>query len=133
MVVVEGSVAQKSEYRKFRIKAAKAGDDTGALREILSRRLGHDEWPLPRLIAVDGARAQINAAEAVLRQYGMGIPVVGVTKDEKHRPRAIVGLERFRGSAAVLKIDERDILLANAEAHRFAITYHRKRTRKSLF
>lgn len=125
MVVVENGEAQKAEYRKFRIKSAKPGDDPGSLREILSRRLGHDEWPMPRIIAVDGSVAQINAAEAVLREYSMAIPVVGVVKDEKHRPRAI------KGDRTLISGRERDILLANSEAHRFAIGYHRRdRSRK---
>lgn len=119
MVVVENGVAQKSEYRKFRLKNAKPGDDPGSLKEILSRRLGHDEWPMPRIIAVDGSTAQIHAAEQVLREYGIQIPVIGVVKDEKHRPREI------RGDRNLIKDRERDILLANSEAHRFAITYHR--------
>ena len=120
MVVVEAGAASKGQYRKFKIKSAKAGDDPGALKEVLSRRLGHDEWPLPRLIVVDGSTAQINAARNVLAEYGMAIPVVGVVKDEKHRPRNI------SGDRELIKNKERDILLANAEAHRFAIGYHRK-------
>jgi excinuclease ABC subunit C len=126
MTVVEGGVANKNEYRKFKIKTASPGDDVGALKEVLSRRLGHDEWPLPRVIVVDGSTAQINAAHKVLEEYGMQIPIVGVTKDEKHRPRAI------QGNRDIIKDRERDILLANAEAHRFAIGYHRKRSRKSF-
>ena len=126
MVVVEDGAAEKSQYRKFKIKTAKAGDDAGALREVLARRLGHDEWPLPRLIVVDGARAQINAAKRVLAEYSMSIPVVGVVKDEKHRPRNILG------DTVLIKGKERDILLANAEAHRFAIGYHRNKSRRNL-
>jgi excinuclease ABC subunit C len=126
MVVVEEGVANKSQYRKFKIKTAKGGDDPGALREVLSRRLGHDEWPLPRLIVVDGSIAQINAAQSVLAEYGMAIPVVGVVKDEKHRPRNI------RGDRDLIKDREREILLANGEAHRFAIGYHRKKSRTEL-
>lgn len=126
MAVVEEGVAQRSEYRKFRIRAAKGGDDVAGLKEILTRRLGHDEWPMPRIIAVDGSTAQINAAEAVLTRYGIQIPIVGVVKDEKHRPRDI------RGDRELIKGRERDILLANAEAHRFAISYHRKTTRGNL-
>ncbi|MEK7068465.1 MAG: hypothetical protein AAB964_01480, partial [Patescibacteria group bacterium] len=125
MVVVEHGEARKGEYRTFRIRAAKPGDDVGALREVISRRLGH-EWPMPRVIAVDGAKAQMNAAQKVLNEYGIKIPIVGVTKDEKHRPRAIVG------DRDIVKDRERDILLANAEAHRFAIGYHRKRSRKEF-
>lgn len=126
MTVVEEGVAQKNEYRKFKIRSAKPGDDVGGLKEILTRRLGHDEWPMPRIIAVDGATAQINAAHAILKQYGVEIPIVGVVKDEKHRPRDI------RGDRDLIKGRERDILLANAEAHRFAIGYHRKTTRGNL-
>lgn len=126
MTVVEEGAAQPSEYRKFRLRQAKPGDDPGALKEILSRRLGHDEWPLPRLIVVDGATAQINVAESLLKELGMKIPVVGVVKDEKHRPREI------RGFSATLGAGERDILLANAEAHRYAIGYHRSSSRREL-
>lgn len=126
MVVVEEGAATKGQYRKFKIKSAKAGDDPGALREILSRRLGHDEWPLPRLIVVDGSTAQINAAQSVLAEYGMAIPVVGVVKDEKHRPRNIAG------DRELIKDHEREILLANSEAHRFAIGFHRIKSRKAL-
>ena len=134
MTVVEGGLPNKLEYRKFTIKSARGGDDPGSLREVLSRRLGHDEWPMPKLIVVDGSTAQINAANAVLKQYGIQIPVVGVVKDEKHRPRSIAGL------STVLKVNDsdlsralsRDILLANAEAHRFAITFNRKKMRKGL-
>lgn len=126
MTVTEGGQANKMEYRTFRIRTAKGGDDPGSLREIISRRLGHNEWPYPRLIVVDGSTAQINAAQKVLDTYGIHIPVVGVVKDEKHRPRTIAG------DRDVIKGKERDILLANAEAHRFAVSFHRKRRRKAL-
>lgn len=126
MTVVENGAALKNEYRKFKIKTAKAGDDTGALREILSRRLGHDEWPMPRIIAVDGSVGQMNAAQKVLDEYGIKIPIVGVTKDEHHRAREI------KGDRALIANRERDILLANAEAHRFAIGYHRAKRSKSF-
>jgi len=124
MTVVEEGLAQPREYRKFKIRTAIPGDDTGALREVLSRRLGHDEWPMPQLIVVDGGVAQMNAARSVLEGYGMHIPVIAVVKDEKHRPREIRGKREV-----AFNIDDREILLVNAEAHRFAIGYHRKRSR----
>lgn len=123
MTVVEDGMPHKNEYRKFRIRTASPGDDVGALKEVLTRRLGHDEWPLPRIIVVDGSTAQMNGATKVLQQYGIQIPIVGVVKDEKHRPRSI------QGDRSVIEGKEKDILLANAEAHRFAISYHR-RTRR---
>ena len=126
MTVVQDGLALKSDYRKFKIQSAKAGDDPGALKEVLSRRLGHSEWPMPKLIVVDGATAQMNAAQKVLTDLGIGIPIVGVVKDEKHRPREI------RGDRTLIAGREKEILLANAEAHRFAIGYHRFKSRREL-
>ncbi|MDE2213436.1 MAG: UvrB/UvrC motif-containing protein [Patescibacteria group bacterium] len=126
MVVVENGVQQKSEYRTFHIRGVAAGDDTGALREMLSRRLAHDEWSFPKLIVVDGSKAQMNAALKVLEEGGIRIPVVGVIKNEKHKPRGIAG------DPGLIRMREQDILLANAEAHRFAITRHRRRSRRML-
>ena len=130
MTVVENGEAIKSEYRLFRIRVAKAGDDPGALREVLSRRMPHDEWPAPRLIVVDGGTAQMNIAEKLLTEAGMQIPIVGVVKDVSHRPREIrLGTHANRD---LINLHEREIILANFEAHRFAITRHRKTMRDSL-
>lgn len=118
MVVVENGEAKKSDYRKFKIRTSK-NDDNASLREILSRRFNHSEWPMPQVIAVDGGKAQVNTAEGALKEWGIEIPVVGVVKDEHHRPREIIGNKKARS------LYERAILLANSEAHRFAITYHR--------
>lgn len=126
MVAVVDGVAQKAEYRKFKINSVSSSNDPKALREILSRRLGHDEWPMPKMIVVDGSTAQINTAEATLHEAGVRIPVVGVVKDEKHRPKAI------KGDRELITRREKDILLANAEAHRYAIAYHRSKLRKRL-
>lgn len=126
MTVVEQGAAQKTEYRKFKIKSVSTSNDTAALSEVLSRRLGHDEWQMPKLIVVDGSTAQINAAEKVLHDAGVRIPVIGVVKDEKHRPKQI------KGDRELIVRREKDILLANAEAHRYAIAYHRDKLRKRL-
>lgn len=126
MTVVVNGMPLKNEYRKFILRKTKAGDDAGGLREILSRRLGHDEWPMPRIIAVDGSTAQMNAAQKVLDEYGFKIPIVGVTKDDTHRAREI------KGDRSLIANRERDILLANAEAHRFAIGFHRAKRSKNF-
>ena len=130
MSVIANDSPQKNQYKKFRIRTASSGDDPGALHEILTRRLGHDEWPLPQLIVVDGGTAQIRVAQRVLKEYGITIPVVGVVKDEKHRPKEIRGRKELPIGSVASDISERTILLANAEAHRFAIGYHRLRSRK---
>lgn len=123
--VVENGEPKKSDYRMFKVKGFK-NDDTGALKEVLSRRLGHAEWPMPRLIVIDGGKGQLNAAARVLADAGVQIPLVAVVKDERHRPREIIGDEGYAETRA------REILAANAEAHRFAIAYHKKRRRRAL-
>ena len=123
MTVVSGGEPVKSAYRKFKIQSAK-NNDIAALKEALSRRLVHSEWPLPRVFVVDGGKGQLNAAKNVLKDAGVGIALVGVVKDERHQPKALIGDEK------AIKGHQKDILLANAEAHRFAITWHRKRRQK---
>lgn len=124
MTVLEGGEPQKSEYRKFMIKSLTGSNDPAALTEILTRRLGHSEWPFPQIIVIDGSTAQKNAAEYVLKKHETLIPVVGVVKDEKHNPKRIIGAPKL------IREHERAILHANAEAHRFAITYHRAKRGK---
>ncbi|MCI0542527.1 excinuclease ABC subunit C, partial [bacterium] len=126
MVVVEDSEAKKSEYRKFKIKSFAGSDDTRALKEVLTRRLSHTEWSYPKLIVVDGGRAQVNTAEKVLKESRLEIAVVGVVKDDKHRPKEILGDAKLR------REHEKVILLANSEAHRFAIQYHRERRNSNM-
>jgi excinuclease ABC subunit C len=126
MVVVENDEVNKKEYRKFKIRTQDNTNDTGALKEVLERRLVHTEWPFPSLVVVDGGRAQINVARKVIIRAGLDIPVVSVLKDEKHKPKDILGDKKF-----ALKY-EREILLANNEAHRFAINYHKKLRNKNF-
>lgn len=126
MTVVAGGEPVKSAYRKFKIQSAK-NNDVAALKEMLARRLVHAEWPLPRVFVVDGGKGQLNAARNVLKDAGVGIALVGVVKNEKHQPEKLIGDER------AIAAHQKDILLANNEAHRFAITWHRRRRdRRSL-
>ena len=129
MTVIEDGEIVKNEYRKFKIKSFEGVDDTRALKEVLERRLTHPEWQYPKLIVVDGGKAQKTAAEAILHAAGAGIPVVGVVKDEHHRPREILGITKVRPLGSLRSGLEHSILLANSEAHRFAIKYHRKKRR----
>lgn len=124
MTVIENGWIKKSDYRKFNISDEVSGNDTASLEEVLRRRLKHDEWPNPHLIVVDGAEAQVNVANKVLDEYGYKIAIAGVVKDEHHKPKGIIAEKEAR-----IKY-EKEILLANAEAHRFALSFHRK---KSLF
>ncbi len=126
MTVIEDEEVKKSEYRKFIIKTQEDANDTGALEEVLSRRLRHTEWGLPNLIVCDGGIAQVNVAKRVIDRYQFDIPIVGVVKDEHHKPKAIIGDEK------IIKIYKKSILLANSEAHRFAITFHKLKRNKSF-
>ena len=124
MTVIEGGVPAKSEYRKFKINQYTSSNDPGALKEMLERRLKHLEWPLPQIIVVDGSTAQKNAAEHVLRAAAHMIPVVAVVKDDRHKPIRLIGTKNL------LESHKEDILHSNAEAHRFAITFHRDKRDK---
>ncbi len=118
MTVLVDGVPSKREYRTFNIRGIKKNDDIASLWEILSRRLTHLEWPLPQAIVVDGGRTQKKAAEAVLRENGISVSVAAVVKDERHRPREVIG-------ARAAGVSEADAVLANAEAHRFSLARHR--------
>ncbi len=124
MTVVEGSEPQKNEYRKFKIKTLKNANDPAALREVLSRRLAHPEWPFPNIIVVDGNDVQKRTAELLLAEHALLVPVVAVVKDDRHKAN------RLLGPAALIEAHKLEILHANAESHRFAITYYRQKSRK---
>lgn len=126
MTVVVGGEIDKKEYRTFNVRSVEKSNDTKALAEVLARRLGHPEWEYPKLIVVDGGRAQLNAARTVLADAGVSIPVVAVTKDEHHRPKQIQGPINIRERY------QRDILLVNVEAHRLSLALHTKKRNKRI-
>lgn len=126
MTVVEHAVSAKGEYRKFIVKGFDTANDAGALREVLIRRFTHPEWRYPDMVVVDGNMIQINVAHEVLKSLGLTIPIVAVTKDERHRPKAV------SGPKALVETHKYAILLANNEAHRYAVMFHRERRKKAL-
>ena len=121
MTVLDHGESHPQEYRKFIVKGFTRAHDIGALGEIFERRLAHTEWPFPQLIVVDGALPQKSKIESILNTRGIQIPVVAVVKNEKHKPKGILGLKKFTEKY------KREIILANAESHRFALSFHRKR------
>jgi len=123
--VLDGTIS-KDDYRKFIIRSVDGSNDTGALYEILTRRLKHPQWGMPDIIVVDGSTAQINFANKALKDSGMTIPIVAVTKDERHKAREL------RGDREIIEKHRNSILLANSESHRFAITFHKKRRGKDF-
>ncbi|HRH55769.1 MAG TPA: UvrB/UvrC motif-containing protein [Candidatus Paceibacterota bacterium] len=128
MTVIENGMPQKKDYRTFKIQGRggkSLNDDIASLKEILTRRLGHPEWPLPKAFVVDGGKTHKKAAEDILKEVGIGLPVVAVVKDEKHRPREVLGGLRAGVSDA-------DAVFANSEAHRFSITKHRQARSRAM-
>lgn len=126
MVVLEDGYAQKSDYRKFNIKSVDTANDPAALAEVIRRRLGHPEWPYPDVFVIDGGKAQRNAVLSELKDAGVKIPVVSVVKDKKHTPKDILG------SGEIIEEHQKDIMVTNSEAHRFAQSFHKSKRRKRL-
>lgn len=122
LVVLTAGDIDKKWYRKFKIHMEGKPNDVGMMREMLKRRLKHDEWPKPDLILVDGGKGQVNMVSKEVKGAGLNIPVFGLAKRMEWLYGAdgkIVKLPRASLSLRLLQ-KIRD------EAHRFAISYHRK-------
>lgn len=124
-VVIDGEAVPR-EYKKFIVKKQSGSNDTGALEEILSRRLRHTEWGIPDIIVTDGGIAQKRVGEQVSARYQWNVPVVSVVKDDRHKAREILG------ETMLVNKHKRSILLANVEAHRFAIAFHKEKRAKNF-
>lgn len=123
MVVFVNGQKEISKYRKFRIKNQYSlPNDFAMMEEVLSRRLKHKEWVFPDLFIVDGGKGQVSSALKALNENNLKIPVIGLAKKEE-----TIITSDFReiilpkdSQALKLMMEIRD------EAHRFAITYHKK-------
>ena len=78
------------------------------------------------MIVVDGSTAQVNTTKKVLENLNLKISITAVVKDERHKPKNILG------DRNLVKEHKQAILLANSEAHRFAIAYHKNMRGKSF-
>lgn len=128
MVVLENGKINKDEYRRFKIKTVEGINDPASIAEVLNRRF-HNPWDRPNLIVVDGGKTQLNAAAEVLQNLELDIPVVGLAKrnEEIYQLGQSRPLRLPKNSPAILLIQRiRD------EAHRFAVTYHRKLRAKAF-
>ncbi|MFA4955039.1 MAG: excinuclease ABC subunit UvrC [Patescibacteria group bacterium] len=125
MVVFENGAPAKAEYRKFRIRTVAGPNDVASIRETIARRL-RNPWRKPDLMLIDGGWAQVNAAKQVVREFDLGIPVVGVAKGPKRDKDELICDENNKEICAQC-IRYKDLLIrVRDEAHRFAIAYHRK-------
>ncbi|NIA16400.1 MAG: excinuclease ABC subunit UvrC [Nitrospiraceae bacterium] len=139
MVTFVGGAPDKSRYRRYAIKAVEGQDDFAMMREVLMRRFrrGIEEDDLPDLVVIDGGKGQLNVAVEVFKELAIeDLPAVGLAKARSERDTH--SPERFflpgrknpvvppqHGPVVRLMARIRD------EAHRFAITYHRKKRSKA--
>ncbi len=139
MVVFHDGKPLKRDYRRFQIKTLTAPDDYAAMREVLTRRfrryLDGDEkfQTAPDLLLIDGGETHARAVREALAELGLSLPILGMVKDDRHRTRALVtpdgqelGIQQSPHLFALIgRIQE--------EVHRFAITYHHEKHKRSTF
>jgi excinuclease ABC subunit C len=124
----ENGRPKRGEYRKFRVKSVEGTDDFASMREVVTRyfqRRLADAKPLPDLIVIDGGKGQLSAAHEALQPLGLSDrPLISLAKREEEvyvwGREAPIRMSR-RSTALRLLQQIRD------EAHRFAVTYNRKR------
>ncbi len=134
LVVWENGSMKKEDYKRFRIKTVAGADDFAALGEVLTRRFARaleQGTPLPDLVLIDGGRGQLNVGLKVLQELGLDyLPVVALAKqqEEVYVGESLHPLVLDPTSPALHTLQKiRD------EAHRFAITYHKKlRSKRTL-
>lgn len=140
MVVFEGGMPAKNEYRKFKIKTVNGPNDFACMNETLERRIsdlleGKDNFnKKPSLILIDGGLGQLHSANKVLEKYNLNIPIISLAEREEeiYTLNSSTPIRLPRNSNALkLLIRVRD------EAHRFAVSFHRavrnKKEVSSLF
>ena len=128
LVVCQGGVMKKDQYRKFKIKTVKGPDDVLSIYEVVYRRYRRvlaEEAPLPDLILIDGGKGQLHSAYQALSKLGIeDVPLASIAKREE------VIFVQGQESPLVLPHTSSVLQLVQEirdEAHRVAVTYHRKR------
>jgi excinuclease ABC subunit C len=134
MVVWQDGDMKKDDYKRFKIRTVIGTDDFASMQEVLARRYGRaleSAGVLPDLILLDGGRGQLGVGMKALEDLGLDyIPLAALAKraEEVYTPDRLQPLVLDLGSPALQALQKiRD------EAHRFAITYHRKlRQRRAI-
>ena len=134
LVVWEAGRPKRADYRRFRVRTVEGSDDFAAMAEVVGRRyarLLREGKSLPDLVLIDGGKGQISSAVAVLESLGLGhLQVASLAKrEEEIFLDGRSGPIRLPHDSPVLHLMQR----IRDEAHRFAITYHRRlRTRRTI-
>ncbi len=159
-VVYDKEAMQPSQYRRFNIKTAKAGDDYAAMREVLTRRYGKlqtlsnqaksdeaiavqnhntnelqaDDIKWPDVVLIDGGKGQVSMTLEVWADLGIHIPIIGIAKG----PERKAGLEELiiPHLSTTIRLPENSpalhlLQVVRDESHRFAITGHRAKRAKA--
>lgn len=139
MIVFEDAQPKKSRYRKFKIEvAAKGQDDYASMREMLTRRVqrfvdGDEKFmPLPDAFLIDGGLGHVRVAREVMESFGVTTPCFGMVKDDHHRTRGLVSPDGREFGISTVPAVFALIGRMQEEVHRFAITYNRKLTGKTV-
>ena len=132
MVVFKNNEPEKSQYRKFKIKTVQGADDVGMMREVLLRRFNND-WPMPDLILLDGGQGHLNMGTEILKGFKLNIPIASVAKGPTRKNLELRILNLELESRIKNIIDNKSLIKQIMdEAHRFAISYHRKLRMRSF-
>lgn len=142
MVVFENGKSKKSSYRKYRIKTVAGHNDYACMLEVLKRRYGKkgkDLYPdlLPDLLMVDGGKGQLNIAVSVIEELGLEekFEIIGIAKKDEKKKETQDKIYMPGRANPVNFGRETDLLLflerIRDEAHRFAISFHRRRRAKT--
>ena len=135
MVVFINGVAEKSQYKKFKVQLKNEPNDIAMLKEVLERRFNHPEWLYPQVMLIDGGKAQLNVAikskHSITEQKKLkNIKIISIAKgrqelfiEDKQKPISLKSLPQEVYNL-IKNLDD--------EAHRFAITYHKKLRQKNL-
>ena len=129
MVVLTDGEIDKSQYRKFKIRTVQGPNDFASMQEVFTRRLRHTEWPMPNVFIVDGGKGQVSSAKEVLERLGIMIPLIGLAKRDELLITSDFQEIRLPKSSPALQL----VMRIRDEAHRFAITFHRKLRSKNTF
>jgi excinuclease ABC subunit C len=135
MVVFEAFKMKKSGYRVFHIKTAPSMDDVAAMSEVLNRRLADEKLgPLPDLFVIDGGKGQLSAAVKALKEQTVDRDVISIAKGERRKGMEDLIYIPNRKNPLILHKSSsvfKEMVKMRDEAHRFAVTSHRKWKRKA--
>ena len=127
LVVFKGGTPSKQDYRRFKIKTVEGADDFASMQEVIERRyskLLEEDRKLPDLILIDGGKGQLSAAYEILKKLGLkDQPIIGLAKKEEEifqpeSSKPIIISQRSPSLQLLQRVRD--------EAHRFAVSYHRK-------